>query len=171
MRVSSDPNVRLAGPDDADAVGRLLDDFNTEYDDPTPGAEFLSRRICELVAGGDTRALIAGPGPDGLAILRLRPSLWTAARECHLAELYVVPARRRRGTGRALLEAAIALARQEGADHIDLGTSEDDVAARKLYERCGFTRHEGGPGGPLMFVYEQTLEDTDSARPRGRPAP
>ena len=31
--------------------------------------------------------------------------------------------------------------------------TEDDVAARALYERMGFTRHEGGPGGPVMFVY------------------
>lgn len=155
--MSADHDVRPAGPDDAAAVGRLLHDFNTEYGDPTPGAEALARRVAELVAAGDTRVLLAGPGPDGLAVLRLRPSLWSAARECYLAELYVVPALRGRGIGRALLEAVIALARREGADHMDLGTSEDDVAARKLYERCGFTRHEGGPGGPLMFVYERAL--------------
>lgn len=155
--MSAEHDVRPAGPDDAEAVGRLLHDFNTEYEDPTPGPEALARRVRELVAGDDTRVLLAGPGPDGLAVLRLRPSLWSAARECYLAELYVVPALRGRGIGRALLEAAIALAREEGADHMDLGTSEDDVAARKLYERCGFTRHEGGPGGPLMFVYEQAL--------------
>lgn len=155
--MSTEHDVRPAGPDDAEAVGRLLHDFNTEYEDPTPGPHALAERIRELVAGGDTRVLLAGAGPDGLAVLRLRPSLWSAARECYLAELYVVPALRGRGIGRALLEAAIALAREEGADHMDLGTSEDDVAARKLYERCGFTRHEGGPGGPLMFVYEREL--------------
>ncbi len=32
------------------------------------------------------------------------------------------------------MEGAIKLAREEGADHMDLGTSEDDVAARHLYE-------------------------------------
>jgi hypothetical protein len=40
---------------------------------------------------------------------------------------------------------------------MDLGTSEDDVAARGLYESAGFTRHEGGPDGPLMSVYEREL--------------
>ena len=39
---------------------------------------------------------------------------------------------------------------------MDLGTSEDDVAARHLYESCGFRRTEGD-GGPLMFVYERDL--------------
>jgi hypothetical protein len=35
--------------------------------------------------------LLAGAGPDGLAVLRFRPSLWTDALECSLAELYVAP--------------------------------------------------------------------------------
>jgi predicted N-acetyltransferase YhbS len=67
--------------------------------------------------------------------------------ECYLAELYVVPGRRGQGLGRALMEAAIELARREGATHMDLGASEDDVAARALYERLGFSNREAGPTG------------------------
>jgi GNAT superfamily N-acetyltransferase len=66
----------------------------------------------------------------------------------YVEELYVVPERRGQGLGRALLEAAMELARGRGAAHIDLGTSEDDVAARALYESAGFTNREGGPQGP-----------------------
>jgi ribosomal protein S18 acetylase RimI-like enzyme len=106
---------------------------------------------------GDARVLLAGEGPDGVAVLRFRPSIWSLALECYLAELYVVPELRGRGMGRALLEGAIDLARREGADHMDLGTSEDDVAAMALYERMGFCRREGGPDGPAMFVYERSL--------------
>ena len=40
---------------------------------------------------------------------------------------------------------------------IDLGTSEDDVAARALYESAGFTNREGGPAGPRMLYYERDL--------------
>ena len=90
-------------------------------------------------------------------MLRFRPSLWSEGRECYLAELYVVPARRGHGLGRALLEAAMALARARGADHMDLGTSEDDVAARALYESCGFVNREKPPDGPVMYVYEREL--------------
>jgi ribosomal protein S18 acetylase RimI-like enzyme len=149
--------VRLAGPADAEAVGRLLDAFNREFDEPTPGARQLAARIRELLAGGDTAVLVGGAGPDGLAVLRFRPSLWSTALECYLAELYVVPPLRGRGLGRALLESAIELARERGADHMDLGTSEDDVAARRLYERSGFTNREGGADGPVMYVYEREL--------------
>ena len=48
-------------------------------------------------------------------------------------------------------------AREEGATRIDLGTSEDDVAARALYESAGFINREGGPDGPVMFFYERDL--------------
>jgi ribosomal protein S18 acetylase RimI-like enzyme len=149
--------VREATEADAEAVGRLLDDFNREYDDPTPGAEALARRVRMLLAGGETAVLLAGPGPDGLALLRFRPSLWSEALECYLAELYVVPDRRGRGLGRALMDAAIEYARARGADRMDLGTSEDDVAARGLYESLGFTNREGRPDGPVMLFYEREL--------------
>jgi ribosomal protein S18 acetylase RimI-like enzyme len=55
------------------------------------------------------------------------------------------------------MEEAIELARREGADYMDLGTSEDDVAARALYESLGFTNRERLPDGPTMYVYEREL--------------
>jgi ribosomal protein S18 acetylase RimI-like enzyme len=101
--------------------------------------------------------LLAGPGPDGLAVLRFRAAIWTPGLECYLAELYVVPERRGQGLGRALMEAAIELARAQGADHMDLGTGEDDVAARALYESLGFSNREGKPEGPVNYFYEREL--------------
>jgi ribosomal protein S18 acetylase RimI-like enzyme len=157
MTAASDLDVRRAAPDDAEAVGRLLHDFNAEYDDFTPGPQALAERVRELLGAGEVTVLLAGPGPDALAVLRFRPSLWTPALECYLAELYVAPGRRGRGLGRALMEAAIATARDAGADHMDLGTSESDTAARALYESLGFINREGGPDGPVMFVYERGL--------------
>lgn len=148
--------VREATPADAPAIGRLLHDFNTEYDDVTPGPEALARRITQLLESGDTVVLFAGDGPDGLVVLRFREAIWAFAQECYLAELYVVPPLRGGGIGRALMEGALAAARERGAAWIDLGTSDDDVAARALYERMGFTNREG-PDGPVMYVYERDL--------------
>jgi ribosomal protein S18 acetylase RimI-like enzyme len=149
--------VRRGGPDDAEALGRLLHAFNREFDEPAPPPRELAARLRELLAAGQATVLLGGGGPDGLAVLRFRPSLWTPALECYLAELYVVPARRGQGLGRALMEAAIELARREGADHMDLGTSEDDVAARALYESLGFVNRERGPDGPVTYFYEREL--------------
>lgn len=117
----------------------------------------MARRVRELLAAGEITVLLAGNGPHGLAVLRFRPSLWTEALECYLAELYVVPDRRRGGLGRALMEAAIELARREGADYMDLGTSEDDVAARALYESLGFSNRGGRPDGPIEYYYEREI--------------
>jgi ribosomal protein S18 acetylase RimI-like enzyme len=157
MSGARDLSVRRAGPTDGESIGRLLHDFNEEFDEPTPGPQALAERIRQLLAGGDTAVLLAGAGPDGLAVLRFRPAIWTEALECYLAELYVVPGRRGQGLGRALMEAAIELARREGADHMDLGTSEDDVAARALYESLGFTNRERKPDGPITYFYEREL--------------
>ncbi len=149
--------VRRATEADAEDVGRLLHDFNTEYDDPTPGPHRLAERIKTLLAAGDTAVLLAGAGPDGVAVLRFRPAIWAEAPECYLAELYVAPAQRGRGLGRALMTAAIELAREAGAAWMDLGTSEADVAARALYESLGFINREGGPDGPITYFYERDL--------------
>ena len=81
----------------------------------------------------------------------------TFGRLGYLEELYVVPERLGRGLGRALLQSAMRHAEERGAARIDLGTSEDDVAARALYESAGFTNREGGPGGPRMLYYERDL--------------
>jgi ribosomal protein S18 acetylase RimI-like enzyme len=153
----NDLAVRRAHAEDADAVARLLHDFNSEFDEPTPSPRALSERVRELLAGGDTAILVGGAGPDGIAVLRFRRSIWTKGLECYLAELYVVPDRRRRGLGRALMEAAIELARERGADYMDLGTSEEDVAARALYESLGFSNREGRPDGPVNYYYEREL--------------
>jgi ribosomal protein S18 acetylase RimI-like enzyme len=153
----SGPTVRRAELADADAVGRLLHDFNTEYDDITPGPDALAERIRELIASGETIVLLAGGGPEGLAVLRFRPALWTSGLECYLAELYVVPNRRGQGLGRALMKTAMAVAREEGADSMDLGTGDDDVAARALYESLGFSNREGKPDGPVNYFYERDL--------------
>ncbi len=149
--------VRRAGPADAETIGRLLHDFNSEFQDPTAGPRAMAERVRRLLIGRETKVLLGGTGPDGIAVLRFRPALWTEALECYLAELYVVPDRRGQGLGRALMEAAIELAREEGAAYMDLGTSEDDVAARALYESLGFSNREGKPDGPVNYFYEREL--------------
>ena len=149
--------VRLAGRDDAAAIGRLLYDFNREFNEPTPEPAALAERLRQLIDGGDTLVVLAGDGPDGLAVLRLRAAIWSSGLECYVAELYVAPASRGRGLGRALMEAALREARGRGADTMDIGVDEPDLAARRLYESLGFTNRAGGPDGPLMYVYERDL--------------
>jgi GNAT superfamily N-acetyltransferase len=149
--------VRRAQVSDADDIGRLLHDFNNEYEEVTPGPSVIARRLRPLMESGDTAALLVGDGPDGLAVMRFRPSIWTEGLECYLAELYVVPPLRGQGRGRALMEAAMTFAKENGANYMELNTGEDDVAARALYESLGFSSSEGKPGGPVNYYYERML--------------
>lgn len=157
MAIDSVHPVRRADIADSEAIGRLLHDFNTEFGEPTPEPAALAERVRQLLATGDTAVLLGGADPIGLAVLRFRTAIWTPRLECYLAELYVAPDHRGHGLGRALMEAAIELARLEGADYMDLGTSEDDTAARCLYESLGFSNREGKPDGPVSYYYEREL--------------
>jgi ribosomal protein S18 acetylase RimI-like enzyme len=152
-----DVSIRRAGPEDATAIARLLHDFNSEYDEPTPGVEALTGHTRRLLEEAEMTVLLAGEGPDAISLLRFRRSVWTGELEAYLQELYVVPRLRGRGVGRALLEETMEVARERGATTIDLNTGETDTAARRLYESCGFTNREGGPEGPPMLYYEREL--------------
>jgi ribosomal protein S18 acetylase RimI-like enzyme len=154
---SSDLKPRCAVSKDAERIGQLLHDFNTEFDEPTPGPRFLADRVRRLLETDEITVLVSGREAQGLAVLRFRPALWKGALESYLEELYVVADRRGQGIGRALMEAAIALARERGARDMHLGTAEDDLAARALYESLGFDNRGGRPNGPVEYFYEREL--------------
>jgi GNAT superfamily N-acetyltransferase len=159
MSASGVPMVRCAKVSDARAAARLLHDFNREFGEPTPPVAVLAERVASLLEGGDLAVLLASDGPDGVAVLRFRAAIWSSGLECYLAELYVVPARRGQGLGRALMEAALEMARDRGADTMEIGVDEPDLAARSLYESLGFTNRVGGTEGAVMYVYERELHN------------
>jgi ribosomal protein S18 acetylase RimI-like enzyme len=149
--------IRRAAVDDASVVAQLLHDFNRELDEPAPPVNRLAERVAELIESGDTIVILVGEGPDGLAVLRFRPAIWSSGLECYLAELYVRPSSRGHGMGRSLMEAALAAARERGADTMEIAVDEPDAAARRLYESLGFSNRSGGTSGPLMYIYERDL--------------
>jgi GNAT superfamily N-acetyltransferase len=150
-------DVRRAELSDVEEVGRMLHDFNEEYEDVTPAPDVIARRLRPLMESGETAVLLVGDGPDGLAVLRFRASIWVEGLECYLAELYVRPPLRGQGRGRALMDAVLDLARERGAGYIELNTGEDDTVARALYERLGFSNREGKPDGASQLYYELDL--------------
>jgi GNAT superfamily N-acetyltransferase len=149
--------TRVAETDDAPAVARMLHDFNVEFGTPTPGADFLTSRIGELLVSGDVAVVVGGEGPLGLAVLRFRPSLWSDGTDAYLEELYVVPDHRGEGVGGAIMAAAMELARERDAVEMHINVDEPDVDARRFYERLGFRNHDPADSSARMFFYERKL--------------
>ncbi len=148
--------VRAATPADAPAIAPLLHDFNVEFGDPSPGPEVVAGRLAAMIGRDDFVALVAGDPPEGLALIHFRPVVWEEAPVALLDELYVKPHLRGRGIGSALLERAFALARERGSRWFELDTGEDDVDARRFYERHGL-RTERNEGGPRELYYARRL--------------
>jgi GNAT superfamily N-acetyltransferase len=138
--------VSLASAEQADAVGRLLYDFNAEFETPGPTAGELAARFRFLLVREDVLVLLSGdPGtPTGFAFLTLRPTPYYDGALAQLEELYVQPGLRGQGIGTALLTAAILRVRERGAAEVHINVDEVDADTRRFYERHGFTNIQPG---------------------------
>ncbi len=74
------------------------------------------------------------PGVQVIAFLLA----WHVADEVHVLDVAVEQAQRRRGVGRALLDEAVALARDKKARHLLLEVRRSNVPAIELYRSRGF---------------------------------
>ena len=149
--------VRLARVEDADEVARLLHDFNSEFDTPSPGVPALSERLRGLLAGEVTVAILAGRPAVGVALVTLRPNVWYAGPVALLDELYVRPDLRGRGIGSSIIGELLALARNRGVELVEINVDESDVDAQRFYERHGFCGTETAQSTERSFYYWQEL--------------
>ncbi|HET9827381.1 MAG TPA: GNAT family N-acetyltransferase [Nocardioidaceae bacterium] len=153
----SDVEVRIATPEDASVVGRLLWEFNTEFETPTPSAEELATRFTRLLALEEVVVLLAGgEEPSGFAYLTLRPTPYFEGPLAQLEELYVRPKQRGRGIGTALLQRGLQLCRERSAGEMHINVDEVDTDSRRFYERHGFLNVLPGTDCRMLF-YEQEL--------------
>lgn len=148
-------STRLATPDDAEEVARLLHDFNREFDTPTPGVDVLAPRLRRLLAGTDTVAILAGTPAVGVALVTFRPNVWYPGPVALLDELYVVPSLRSQGIGAAIVDHLLMLARERGVDVIEINVDEGDVDAQRFYERHGFSVTDPDTGERAFYYYRE----------------
>ena len=147
--------TRLATPDEAEEVARLLHDFNREFDTPSPGVEVLASRLRRLLAGDETIAILAGAPAVGVGLVTFRPNVWYAGRVALLDELYVVPRLRSQGIGGAIVGHLLSLAREGDVDLVEINVDEGDVDAQRFYERHGFSATEPGSTERAFYYFQE----------------
>jgi len=152
---SVDSHPRLATVDDAAEVARLLHDFNTEFDTPSPGTRVLTERLERLLATESTFAILAGHPSVAVALVTLRPNVWYDGSVALLDELYVVPERRAQGIGTSIIELLHRHATASGIEAIEINVDEADVDAQRFYERHGYSGVEPDTGERAFYYFRE----------------
>ena len=135
--MASLPNTRLATVRDAGDIAQLLDAFNREYDEPSPGVEFLTRRFHELLSSDLAYVVVAGDPIIAFGLVTLRPDVWANSLIATLDELYTVPEWRDNGYGSHILRYVISEAKARGAGELTIGIDAPDIDAQRFYARRG----------------------------------
>jgi ribosomal protein S18 acetylase RimI-like enzyme len=138
-----DTTIRRASAADLDALVPLFDAYRVFYaqpSDPVRARDFLADRL----ANGESVVLVAERGPSAIGFTQLYPifSSVRTARTWLLNDLFVAEGARRGGVARALLDAAAAFAREQGAAGVMLETTRDNGPARALYRAAGWNEDE-----------------------------
>jgi ribosomal protein S18 acetylase RimI-like enzyme len=135
--------LRRATPDDLGRLVPLFDGYRQFYGQPSdPG--LAERFLRERLTAGESVIYLAEGAAGFLGFVQLYPSFWSVAacRTWILNDLYVVPAQRGAGVGRALMECARTHAEATGAGGLDLMTQRSNSSAQRLYETAGWKRDE-----------------------------
>ena len=132
--------IATAGAADLRDVVALLGAQFAEHDIDVSDLERAALGLLEHPSRGAILLASIGGARVGIAVLAFT---WTLEHGGHVAwldELYVVPAQREHGVGRALLAHAITHARASGCVAIDLEVDAEHARVESLYERHGFER-------------------------------
>ena len=146
------PSIRRATAADLPELVSLFDLYRQFYgqgSDRPAARRFLEDRL----SVDETTLLVAPGGRRLLGFAHLFPSFSSIqmARTIILNDLFVAPVARGRGVGGALLDAAVAYARNAGALRMSLSTARDNSSAQRLYRSRGWRHDED------FIVYELEL--------------
>lgn len=146
-------DLRRATLADLPLLVPLFDAYRRFYGQPSdpPRAE---RFLRERLAGDESVVYLAELNAMAVGFVQLYPSFWSVAacRSWILNDLFVSPAHRGTGAGKALMNRARSHALETGAGGLSLATQRTNLAAQRLYESLGWKRDED------FYHYELSLE-------------
>ncbi len=131
--------TQIRGAELAEPV-RLLEEFH-RGGEPVP--ETFARALDGAVRSGDLEVLAARAEGRvvGVLLLAYRLSVSAAGKFASIEDLYVRPAARRRGVGRALLEAVGKRCASRGVSYVEAQVEDQEAAA--FYSALGYEEEPG----------------------------
>ena len=137
-------HIREAREEDLPALGRLFDAYRPFYELPGDVPKATGYLRARLAAGDSVVLVAVDQGQQLLGFTQLYPTWCSllAGPVYVLYDLYVVPAARRHGAGRALLEAAAERGRRDGKLRMTLSTARANTTAQSLYHALGWVRDD-----------------------------
>lgn len=150
--------LRLAAMADLGRIVALAAEFREFLELTTPDDATFASRLASSLADPNSEFVVAEDvtgALQGYLQLRFRDSIWFG-REAEVEDLFVRTAGRGQGLGAALLEFALARARDCGCAVLGLQTNENNTAAVRLYEAGGLDarRARWHGGRQVWFVRE-----------------
>ena len=146
--------TRQAEHSDLDAIAPLFDAYRQFYEKPADLA--LARRYLDERFKRKESVIFVAENEAGeiVGFTQLYPAFCSvlADRTYVLYDLFVTPAARGTGAGRALMEAAEAHGRKSGAARLQLQTAMTNKIGQSLYESCNWVRDD------LFYTYEKSLK-------------
>jgi ribosomal protein S18 acetylase RimI-like enzyme len=128
--------VRPATAADETAWRPLWDGYCAFYETsiPEPVTAETWRRLLDPARPMELLVAEQAGAVVGFVTYVLHPTTWGVEETCYLEDLFVSPAARGSGAGRALLEAVLERGRSEGWDKVYWHTRRDNARARALYD-------------------------------------
>jgi GNAT superfamily N-acetyltransferase len=125
-------------------VAEVFDQYRHHYGEPALPGQTLAW-LAQHTSSGVLTIFTAHTGEEltGIATAVTVPASLRLGCFWQLRDLYVVPAARRHGTGRALVSAVRAAAATAGALRVSVQTETGNAAALTLYHASGFRPVEG----------------------------
>jgi ribosomal protein S18 acetylase RimI-like enzyme len=137
-------HTRIATLADLDTSATLFDQYRQFYQQ-APDLPLATRFIRERLLNEESVIVLASNEAHGvIGFCQLYPSFCSVEAQpiYTLYDLFVVPAARRSGAGKALLQAAERHAVENGKARMDLTTARTNRVAQSAYESLGWVRDD-----------------------------
>lgn len=144
--------IRRIKISEAGIVTGLFDRYRQFYKQPV-NPELAGHYISQRLANNESVIFVAIADGTPAGFTQLYPT-YSSVRACKnwiLNDLYVDAPFRKKRIGEALIHAAMAFAKSDGATYVQLETATDNYTAQRLYEAIGFEKQEPGTG---FFLYK-----------------